>query len=280
MIRAVLLFELDGHSARDRGEFGSVAAAAGVTPAGAYTTLRTWNFRRRVLRFRDHLARLEESAARLGSPQRLATGPVAAALLAALRALPGHDEARVRLTLAPPRLYAAIEPFAPPSESARRQGVACVTVTERRRDARCKDTRFADVARQVAASLPEGVHEGLMLGDDGAILEGLSSNFFAVRDGVLRTEDERVLPGVTRAMVLELARERLPVELRPVAAGELDRVTESFITSTSRGVLPVVRIETRPVGDGRPGPVTLDLMQALERRIVIESEALEDLARV
>jgi branched-subunit amino acid aminotransferase/4-amino-4-deoxychorismate lyase len=50
------------------------------------------------------------------------------------------------------------------------------------------------------------VHEGLLLGADGALLEGLSSNLFAVLDGVLRTEDVRALHGTTRALVLDLAR--------------------------------------------------------------------------
>jgi branched-chain amino acid aminotransferase len=135
------------------------------------------------------------------------------------------------------------------------------------------------VARAAAAALPEGVHEGLMLDAGGAILEGLSSNFFAVQDGVLRTESERVLPGLTRALVLELARQRLPVELRPIALSDLAGVTESFITSTSRGVLPVVRIGGQLVGDGRPGPFTLELMRALEEQIASETERLEDLAR-
>jgi len=256
-----------------------VASAAAATPPGAYTTLRTWDSRRSVLRFGQHLARLEESAARLGRPARLEMPEVASGLRSALRALSGEDEVRVRLTLAPPALYAVLEAFPPPPAGWLAEGVACAFVSPHREDARTKDTRFADVARETAAALPPVVHEGLMRSADGAILEGLSSNFFGVREGVLRTEPERALPGLTRALVLELARERLPVELRPIATSELDALAESFITSTSRGVLPVVRIEGRAVGDGRPGPVTLELARALDARIASETERLEDLAR-
>jgi branched-chain amino acid aminotransferase len=278
MREASLLFELAEGEPRLVGEFGEIAAAAAATPPGAYTTLRTWDARRKVLRFGEHLARLEESAALLGNPARLKVSPVAAALRGALARLPGAAEVRVRLTFSPPHLYAALEAFASLPEAARRAGVACVTVAQHRADARCKDTRFAELAREVTAALPAGVHEGLMLGNDGAILEGLSSNFFAVREGVLRTEADRVLPGLTRALVLALARERLPVELRPIATGELASVAESFLTSTSRGVLPVVRIDGCAVGAGRPGPITLELMQALELRIASETEPLTKLA--
>lgn len=279
MTESVLLFELDGGEARPAGAFPSMDAAAEATPAGAYTTLRTFDERRRVLGFADHLRRLEESTERLGRPARLAAAAVAAGLAAALARLPGTGDARVRLTLAPPRLLAALAPFVPPPESARRDGVACATVSERRSDARCKDTRFAAVARRSAAALPEGIHEGLMVGDDGALLEGLSSNFFAIRGGELRTEDERVLPGLTRALVLELARERLPVVLRPVSRDELPRLSEAFLSSTSRGVLPVIAIDGIPVGDGRPGPVTRELMRELDRRIARQARSLDELAR-
>jgi branched-chain amino acid aminotransferase len=279
MDERVIVVELVNGPVAQRGEFATMAEAAEVTPAGAYTTLRTWGERTRVHGFGHHLRRLEESSARLGRPGTLSPARVASGLRSALGRLAGAGEARVRLTFAPPALYAALEPFVPPSEEARRDGVACAIVSERRLDALCKDSRFAAVARAAAEALPRGVHEGLMVSGEGALLEGLSSNFFAVRDGVLRTEAGRVLPGLTRAAVLELARETLPVVLEPVTLDELPELTESFISSTSRGILPVVRIDGRPVGDGRPGPVTRALMPALERHIEGETQLLASLAR-
>ena len=97
---------------------------------------------------------------------------------------------------------------------------------------------------------------------DGSVLEGLSSNFFAVRDGVLRTEEGRVLQGVTRALVLEMAEGLLPVDRTAVRMDDLGALAEAFITSVSREVLPLVRIDGKPLGDGRPGSRTRALIAA------------------
>jgi branched-subunit amino acid aminotransferase/4-amino-4-deoxychorismate lyase len=92
-----------------------------------------------------------------------------------------------------------------------------VTVPLQREEPQSKDTRFLSSAQGAYRDLPAGVHEGLLLGEDGALLEGLSSNLFAVVDGVLRTEDARALHGTTRALVLDLAREWSPSPSRPSA---------------------------------------------------------------
>src|SRR3990172_88230 len=154
----------------------------------------------------------------------------------------------------PPRLFVPVDPFTPLRPEVYTQGVACVTVDVRRDNPEAKDTRFIAAATDAYAHLPAGVEEGLLLGEEGEVLEGLSSNFLAVLDGVLRTEDARALPGVTRALVLELAAMRLPVVRRAVRRDELPRLSEAFITSVSREVLPVVRIDGQPVGDGHAGP--------------------------
>ena len=109
--------------------------------------------------------------------------------------------------------------------------------------------------------LPSGIEEGLLL-EDGEILEGLSSNFFALFDGSLRTEEERVLLGVTRSLVLEVAETLVPVERRALRASELARASEAFLTSVSREVLPVVRVDGAPIGDGRVGPTTRRIIES------------------
>lgn len=253
-----MLFEIDAH--------GRIAALPTTTalPEGAYTTLRTYAGTR-VLRFESHVARLSSSAAALpGAPARLAAERVREGLAAALASacLP---EARVRLTFAPPRLFASLLPFEPLAEQCYAQGVACVTVPLRRQAPHAKDTRFLASADAARATLPADVHEGLMVDErDGALLEGLSSNFFALCAGVLRSEPERVLHGVTRAIVLELGATLAPVRLQAVRRGELGEVSEAFLTSVSRGVLPVVRIDGRPLGDGRPGTLTRALRAAFD----------------
>ncbi len=123
-------------------------------------------------------------------------------------------------------------------------------------------------------SLPPGVNEGLLVADDGCVLEGLSSNFFAVHGGALRTERARVLLGVTRGIALEVAAAVLPIEETAVKRGDLAGLAEGFITSVSREVLPVVRIDGQAVGDGHPGPKTTEIMRRFAALVEAEAETL------
>jgi len=247
----------------------SLAASSAALPDGAYTTFRTYGGRR-VLRLESHLRRLEESVGLQGGSGTIDRRAARAALASAIDAA-GHAESRVRLTFAPPRLFAAVEAFAPLPPAAYERGVACVTVDVRRENPQAKDTRFIATAQGAYGRLPSGVEEGLIVAPDGAVLEGLSSNFFAVLDGTLRTEGERVLLGVTRALVLEVAAGVLHVVPRAVSRDELPAVAEAFVTSVSREVLPVVRIDGRPVGDGRVGDATRAVMDGFTA--LVEREA-------
>ena len=250
----------------------SLAASSAALPEGAYTTLRTYG-RRRVLRLDRHLARLEESVALQGRPGALDAGWARAAIAAALDAT-GFPESRLRLTFAPPRLFVATEEFQPLPRTLYETGVACVTVELERENPHAKDTRFIATAQGAYSRLPVGVEEALLVAADGSLLEGLSSNFFAVLGAALRTEAERALLGITRSLVLEAAAPVLPLEPCAVRRADLPRVSEAFVTSVSREVLPVVRIDGRPVGDGRVGPRTKAVIERFAALVEREAEPL------
>jgi branched-chain amino acid aminotransferase len=112
-------------------------------------------------------------------------------------------------------------------------------------------------------------HEALLVDRDGCVTEGASSNVFAVRGGALETPPLQagILAGVTRACVIELALE-LGVQVREEALplASLIGADEAFLTSTVREILPLVRVGSRPVGPGAPGPVTLRLHAAFRQR--------------
>ena len=117
-----------------------------------------------------------------------------------------------------------------------------------------------------------GAHEALFMAPDGLVREGGSSNVFAVLGGVVRTHppDNRILAGITRKHVLELARRAgYPVEERAFSLAEIEGGSTSgaevFAAATTRDVMPVVRIGERLVSSGRPGPVTLALLEGLRQ---------------
>lgn len=262
-----ITYEVLGDSIQQIGQNADMAQAAKQLPQGAYTTFRTY-FKNRVLRLGQHARRLEESVALMGNPAPLSEPRLAQAVSLALRQT-GFDESRVRVTFAPPRLFVSVEAFTPLPPSVYEQGVKCVTVPIHRENPRAKNTAFSLVAKTAQAGLPGDVHEGLMTAEDGAILEGLSSNFFAIAPDeagnlVLRTEEERALIGVTRSIALELAQEILPVSPRALRYTELPQARECFITSVSREVMPVTEIDGAKIGDGLPGPVTQQLISGFK----------------
>jgi branched-chain amino acid aminotransferase len=254
-------FELHGDHVVER-------AGDGPLPPGAYSTLRTYDGTR-VFRLFDHVRRLTESAALQGRAAPADPVAVRAAIAGALAAT-GHAESRLRLTWASPRLFVSVEPFIPPAEALYRDGARCVTVAVRRDNPHAKDTRFLDTAGRAYAALPPGVHEGLMVAEDGTILEGLSSNFFAIRGGALHTEEDRVLAGLTRSLVLEVA--ELPRAPRGLRVDELPSADECFVTSASRGVLPVVAVDAVTIGTGVPGVRTAAIRARFDAAVAREAE--------
>jgi branched-chain amino acid aminotransferase len=249
-----------------------VDASAGL-PSGSYTTLRTYGGNG-VVRLDRHVRRLVDSLpAGAAEGVTLEREAVRSALAYALQAT-GHAESRARITLAPPRLFVTVEPFTPLDEELRRSGVACVSVSGRRERPEAKDTRFLATAQAAYAALPAGVHEGLLVGDEGAILEGLSSNFFAVHAGELHTEEARALHGVTRSMVLDLSRSVVPRGDGAIRLDQLAETEECFITSVSREILPVVRIDGVDIAGGAPGPVTRELIRRFQAAVANEVEPL------
>jgi branched-chain amino acid aminotransferase len=95
----------------------------------------------------------------------------------------------------------------------------------------------------------------------GEILGGISSDFYAAIDGVLRTAGKDVLEGITRQIVLQATASVIPIEYRPLKVSEIDRVTEAFITSSSREVMPVIQIDEQTIGSGQPGSIAQTLQE-------------------
>ncbi|MGQ4276240.1 aminotransferase class IV [Pseudidiomarina sp. E22-M8] len=104
-----------------------------------------------------------------------------------------------------------------------------------------------------------------MLHRDGVVTEGASSNYFAVKDGVLYTAptNHLILPGITRMWVLQLAHQlKLTVREEPFHISELAQLDELFLTSSSREVQPIGQIDDIIIGNGRCGPLTQQLIEA------------------
>jgi D-alanine transaminase len=168
----------------------------------------------------------------------------------------------------PVTVFASASPLAPLHEK-RATGVGTILVPDQRW-ARC-DLKTVNLLPNVLAkqkAVAAGAHEAI-LQRDGVIMEGAATNVFGVLDGVVRTHPRSnyILPGITREVVLELAAALgMVVQQEPMFVDDIPRLSECFLTGTTNDVMPVVAIDGRPVGDGRPGPIAGRLYSALIAR--------------
>lgn len=250
---------------------------------GVYEVLRFENGR--LLWVEDHLGRLNSSLDQILLSDALDGHPLAEILpelvrLSGLRR--GTAYVQVTRGAAPrefdfptearPTVLAYVQEHPFPSAADVRAGIA-VHAVEDQRWARCdiKSTNLLPAILAKHAAHAAGAHEALYVSTDGTVREGGSSNFFVVLGGILRTHpaNNRILNGITRCRVLDLAREGgLPLLEEAVHVSDLPRASEAFIASTTRDVMPVVRIGgldsgERIVGGGTPGDITLKLAAAM-----------------
>ncbi len=116
--------------------------------------------------------------------------------------------------------------------------------------------------------LQAGCVEALMLNTKGEVAECTGDNVFLVRDRVLSTppNDAGILEGVTRQAVIELAEAaRLEVRQAPLSKHDVYIADEMFLTGTAAEVIPVVKVDSRVIGGGQPGPITRDLMERFHK---------------
>jgi branched-chain amino acid aminotransferase len=252
----------------------SLAGAAEDEPAnGVYLVARTYRGGL-VLELDAHLDRMERSARLRGRSISVARKAIRGALRAmAADLLPTGGDIRFRVTLvldAEPWYLLSVEPAVDLPDEVRTRGVLCrLQWNAARQDPEIKSTDWIAARRTLPGG--EEVYEHLLVDGKGAILEGATSNFYAVIDGVVRTAGAGVLRGIARKIVLSVVA-GLPEAPRPELAAptvvELTggRVTEAFITSATRGVVPVRAIITGTdvVELGDPGPWTRRIAMGYE----------------
>lgn len=235
----------------------------------------------RLFAAREHLDRLDRSASRIGlsvPPRQEIVSAIAQTMAAA-----ANPESRVRViltrgegkldldpaTATDSRLVVIVFPLGPPTSEMFEKGVAVAIVSITRNspsaiDPAVKSGNYLNnVLALGEARRRSGAYEAILCAGDGSIAEGSTSNVFAVVGGEVRTPPPAVgiLDGITRAKVIELARSAsIPLIERRLEPDELRAADEAFLTSATRGVLPIATIDERPVGTGKPGPVTRKLM--------------------
>ena len=162
-----------------------------------------------------------------------------------------------------PRLLVLVSPVPILPEAWYSEGVKIITrITERFKPG-VKSINYipATVALKEARQL--GAIESVYLDRQGFVLEGTTSNIFAFKGKELITPGRDILSGITRKVVLDVAREIFNIQIRDIPRQELLSADEVFITGTNKGVVPVIQVDEITIGSGKPGPLTRRLIEKL-----------------
>ncbi len=236
----------------------------------------------RVFRLGRHLDRLADSARLIALTSLPPADRLSAAVTRLLEANQLRD-ARVRLTVTrgpgrpgdyggvdgAPTCVISAAPFAGLEARHYTDGVALTVASRRAIPAEALDPSIKSTSRLASVltrreALARSAFEAVLLDASDHLTEGTASNLFLVRDRMLSTpaSASSALPGVTRAAVLEAAAEAgIPAAEARLPVRALSESAEVFLTNSSWEVLPVTRVDDRAVGDGRPGPVTAELLR-------------------
>ncbi len=237
-----------------------------------------------------HLDRLYAGAAAIGLDIEMTRSEVEDALVETVRRNDMHDGVHVRLMVTrgdkktpsqhpanvvggPNVVIIAEHKTADPSVTA--TGISLFTATVRRPPPDTLDQRLNSHSKlheviALVQAMHAGADEALMLDPTGAVATCNATNFFIVAGGELWTSTGNYcLGGITRAKVLEICRaEGIPAFEKDFSLVEVYGADEAFVTGTFGGQTPVVEVDGRTIGDGRPGPVTAQLQEMYERAVV------------
>jgi D-alanine transaminase len=164
-----------------------------------------------------------------------------------------------------PLEFLFVEAFVDSYSELRERGAAVITQPDIRWD-RCdiKSTNLLANVLAAQAARDAGAYEALLYLSDGTLLEGTRTSCFGVLDGTLLTapQSPHILPGITRSLILRLAQEqKVPVREHVLMLNDLPRVTELFLTGTTSEVLPIIQVDGKPIGNGKPGAITRRLQE-------------------
>lgn len=251
---------------------------------GVFEGLRVYEGK--VFRMAQHLKRLYDSAKAIMLQIPMPIEGMQEAVLAAVEKN-GLDNCYIRLVItrgagtlglgpertSNPQVIIIVDKIALYPEEHYRNGLEIVTASTIRNhpgalSPQIKSLNYLNNIMAKVEASKAGCLEALMLNHKGEVSECTADNIFIVRNGVLMTPptDAGILEGVTREAVLELAKDAgVPTEEKTLTRHDVYIADECFMTGTAAEVIAVVRIDGRPIGDARPGPITLKLQELFHK---------------
>ena len=219
-----------------------------------------------------HLERLEASTRKIGL-QFPWTKDMLARLVMETLSRNSHKESNVRIIVTGgsssdfmnpqgnPRLIIMVSPLPDMPAWWYSDGIHVTTHVTERTLTGAKSINYIQASIALEIARKHGAQEAVYVVPQGLVLEGATSNIFAIAAGRLITPGRGILPGITRQVILDLAQTRFSVKIRDLFLSELLDADEVFICGTNKGIVPVVKVDDTFIGNGKPGPETSLLIQ-------------------
>jgi branched-chain amino acid aminotransferase len=236
----------------------------------------------KVFKLREHIDRLYESARHIRLEIPMSHQAMSEAVVATVQAN-NKTEGYIRLVVtrgvgnlgidprscAEPQVIIIVDDISLYPAELYEKGLEIVTASTIRNhpnalNPRIKSLNYLNNILAKLEAIRAGVQEAIMLNHNGEVAECTADNIFVVKRGVLRTPPEHagILEGVTRNTVIELAQAaKIPFQEATLTRHDVYAADECFLTGTGAEVIPVVKCDDRPIGSGKPGPVTRQLRE-------------------
>jgi branched-chain amino acid aminotransferase len=163
-----------------------------------------------------------------------------------------------------PRLLVIVSPASALPEFWYTEGIKVITIAMERTIPGAKSINYLDATMALTKAREQGAVEAMYMDTAGFIKEGTTSNLFAFYQDCLVTPGKNILSGITRKVILKIAKPLFEIKIREIRQDSLYAADEIFISGSNKGIVPVVQVDDMVIGSGRPGQRTGILMQHLK----------------
>ena len=238
---------------------------------GVFDFLITYN--KRPFYLKEHVQRLENSAEKIGLRLNHTNGEICAIVEETIRRNTHHGESNIRIVytggvssdgVTPEgngKLMVMVTPKLELPDWWYTDGAKIITLDIERFIPGAKSTNYLTAVWALQLAHHQEAIESIYVDRKNHLREGTTTNIYFFKDDKLITTQSDILPGVTRSVILELAKGHFPIEFAEVSKDDIGSMEEIFITASNKEVVPIIQINDTIIGDGKPGPKTRKLMR-------------------
>ncbi|MDC7223088.1 MAG: aminotransferase class IV [Spirochaetales bacterium] len=266
------IYYVDGEFVPENEAFVLAKDIAVLRGYGAFDFMRTYG--RRPFHLEDHIARLRKSSELIGLDLKWSDEEIARAVMDTMEQNPHYEEANIRIVVTGGessngvlpegngKLIIMVTDKHPLPEWWYTDGASVVTVDVERYIPEAKSINYMNAVMAQKKAKNKNAVEAIYVDRERRVLEGTTTNIYGFKGDKLITPGTDILDGITRKVILELAKDMFEVEVRDIKKDELAEFDEVFMTASNKEVVPVIQIDDLVIADGKPGANTKKIMEA------------------